>query len=79
MIKWTLNKIVLLTLHLAVWVLLQVLIIRLSNYLLPYCEDIQSIVGMWILGAVASYHLSKRMMRQACSIYVGVYESDGQS
>ena len=79
MIKWTLNKIVLLTLHLAVWVLLQVLIIRLSNYLLPYCEDIQSIIGLWILGAVASYHLSKRMMRQACSIYVGVYESDGQS
>ena len=79
MIKWSFNKIVLLTLHLAVWVLLQVLITRLCNYLIPYCEDIQSMIGVWVLCGVTCYHVAKYMMRQACSIYVGVYESGGQS
>jgi hypothetical protein len=79
MIKWTFNKIALIFLHLATWVLLHVSIIRCFNYMIPYCEDVASMVGVWALCVVVNYYTAKFMTRQACNIYVGLYSNGGHS
>ena len=75
---WSLNKIVLLTLHLFVWVLLHVFIIRITNYLVDY-DNATSIIGLFALSTITQAHVFVKMFRQMLSIYVGVYDSGDQA
>lgn len=75
---WSFNKIVLLTLHLAVWVLLHAFIARITNYLVNY-DDASSIIGLYTLSITAQIFVFVKMFRQMLCIYVGMYNASGHS
>ena len=78
MIKLSLNKIVLLVLHLAVWVFLHVFIARSTNYLVDY-DSATSIIGLFLLSAVTQAYVFVKMFRQMLCIYVGMYDARDHS
>lgn len=78
MIKLSFGKVVLLTLHLAVWVLLHVFIARITNYLVNY-DDATSIIGLFLLSTATQAYVFVKMFRQMLCIYVGMYSGRGQS
>jgi hypothetical protein len=78
MFKLSFDKIVLLTLHLAVWVLLHAFIARITNYLVNY-DDVMSIIGLYTLSIIAQLYVFVSMFRQMLCIYVGTYNVSGQS
>ena len=78
MIKLSFDKVVLLTLHLAVWVLLHAFIIRITNYLVDY-NNAYSIISLCVLSIVAQMFVFVKMFRQMLCIYVGTYNVSGRS
>jgi len=78
MLKLSFGKVVLLTLHLAVWVLLHVFIARITNYLVNY-DDTTSIISLYALSIATQAYVFVKMFRQMLSIYVGMYNVSGQS
>lgn len=78
MLKLSFGKVVLLTLHLAVWVLLHAFIARITNYLVNY-DDTTSIIGLFLLSTITQAYVFVRMLRQMLCIYVGTYNVSGQS
>ena len=78
MLKLSFGKVVLLTLHLAVWVLLHAFIARITNYLVNY-DDVTSIIGLYTLSIIAQLYVFVSMFRQMLNIYVGTYNVSGQS
>lgn len=78
MLKLSFDKVVLLTLHLAVWVLLHVFIARITNYLVNY-DDAYSIISLYTLSIVAQLYMFVKMFRQMLCIYVGMYSVSGRS
>lgn len=78
MLRLSVGKVVLLTLHLAVWVLLHAFIARITNYLVNY-DDVTSIIGLYILSIAAQLYVFVSMFRQMLCIYVGTYNASGQS
>ena len=78
MLKLSFGKVVLLTLHLVVWVLLHACIARITNYLVNY-DDVMSIIGLYTLSIIAQLYVFVSMFRQMLCIYVGTYHVSGQS
>ena len=78
MLKLSFGKVVLLTLHLAVWVLSHAFITRITNYLVNY-DDVTSIIGLYTLSIIAQLYVFVSMFRQMLCIYVGTYNVSGQS
>jgi hypothetical protein len=78
MFKLSFDKIVLLTLHLAVWVLLHAFIARITNYLVNY-DDVTSIIGLYTLSIIAQLYVFVSMFRQMLCIYVGTYNASNHS
>lgn len=78
MLKLSFGKVVLLTLHLAVWVLLHAFIARITNYLVNY-DDATSIINLYILSIILQLYVFVSMFRQMLCIYVGTYNVSGQS
>jgi hypothetical protein len=78
MFKLSFDKIVLLTLHLAVWVLLHAFIARITNYLVNY-DDVMSIIGLYTLSIIAQLYVFVSMFRQMLCIYVGTYNASNHS
>ena len=78
MIRLSLNKIVLLILHLAVWVLLHAFIARSTNYLVNY-DDAFSIITLFTLSVVVQMYVFVKMFRQMLCIYVGMYDASSHS
>jgi len=78
MIKLSFNKVVLLILHLAVWVLLHVFIARITNYLVNY-DDVMSIIGLYILSIATQIYIFIKMFCQMLCIYVGLYNGEEHS
>lgn len=75
---WSFNKIVLLTLHLAVWGFLHVFITRFTNYLVDY-NDATSIISLYATSLFINAYVFVKMFRQMLRIYVGVYDGEGQA
>lgn len=75
---WSLNKIVLLTLHLAVWVLLHVFITRSINYLVDY-DSAFSIISLYTVSLFVNVYVFVKMFRQMLYIYVGMYDARNHS
>ena len=75
---WSLNKIVLLTLHLAVWVLLHVFITRSINYLVDY-NSAFSIISLYAVLVFVNVLIFVKMFRQMLYIYVGMYDARNHS
>lgn len=78
MFKLSIGKAVLLTLHLAVWVLLHAFIARITNYLVNY-DNTTSIIGLFLLSTATQAYVFVKMFRQMLCIYVGMYSGRGQS
>lgn len=78
MLKLSFGKVVLLTLHLAVWVLLHVFIARITNYLVDY-DDATSIIGLFLLSTITQAYVFVKMFRQMLCIYVGTYNASSRS
>jgi membrane protein YdbS with pleckstrin-like domain len=75
---WSLNKIVLLTLHLFVWVLLHAFIARSTNYLVNY-DDAFSIISLYAVSLFVNVLVFVKMFRQMLCIYVGMYDARSHS
>jgi hypothetical protein len=75
---WSLNKIVLLTLHLAVWVLLHAFITRSINYLVDY-NSASSIISLYAISILVNVYAFVKMFRQMLYIYVGMYDARNHS
>lgn len=76
MLKLGFDKVVLLTLHLAVWVLLHAFIARITNYLVNY-DNATSIIGLFLLSTIIQAYVFVKMFRQMLCIYVGTYNVSG--
>ena len=75
---WSLNKIVLLTLHSFVWVLLHAFITRSINYLVDY-NDASSIISLYTVSLIINVYVFVKMFRQMLCIYVGMYDARNHS